>query len=165
MCSSSTHLNTRVNVLQWFWLDHCYTCSSGDGLVAAAPSAPPLLLCPCPVFPVCSEERDRFLLERCRKRATSPRVTFEIKKRKDLGQCFVGRLNKWVRWLSYLEVSKGTVAVFGQTHRRGGGRLGGQLLLLLGGHRFNTTFSGQFSSRGRWDRWALTCLRWRVFNR
>lgn len=39
-----------------------------------------------------------------------------------------------MRWFTYLEVPKGTVAVFGQAHRRGGGRLGGQLLVLLGGH-------------------------------
>lgn len=59
---------------------HCNTCSSGDWLVAAAPSAPPLLLGPCPALPVCSEERDRLRLERCRKRATSPRVTWEFLK-------------------------------------------------------------------------------------
>ncbi len=51
-----------------------HTCSKGRWLVAA-PSAPLLLLGPCPVLPACSEEGARLRLERCRKRATRPRVT------------------------------------------------------------------------------------------
>lgn len=50
------------------------TCSGGRWL-AAVPSAPLLLFGPWPTPPGWSEECDRLRLERCRKRATKPRVT------------------------------------------------------------------------------------------
>lgn len=81
-------------------------------------------------------------------------------KQKNNSSYFVQKFNKkMLRFLlqTNLEVSKGTVAVFRQTQRWRGGRLGGELR--LSPYWFYAAFCRQSSSRGRWGGRTLTSLR------